>query len=150
MAGKVVAIWIKRFRKGPMDPVAAAAARKDLGLEGNANQGGSRQVTVISREAMECAARELGKPVDPSARRANVMVEGIELKNSRGRILRMGALRLQVGGETRPCERMEAAIPGLRAALDPDWRAGIYGTVLEDAVLKVGDPVQWEDSAAGL
>jgi MOSC domain-containing protein YiiM len=133
-----------------MDPVAAAAARRGLGLVGNANQGGTRQVTVISREAMEAAARELGRPVDPSVRRANVLVEGIDLKDSRGRILRMGELRLEVGGETRPCERMDAAIPGLKAALDPDWRAGLYGTVLEDAMVKVGDPVRWEDPAGRL
>jgi MOSC domain-containing protein YiiM len=133
-----------------MDPVVAAAARKGLGLVGNANQGGSRQVTVISREAVDAAARELGRPVDPSVRRANVLVEGIDLKDSRGRILRMGELRLEVGGETRPCERMDAAIPGLKAALDPDWRAGLYGTVLEDAVVKVGDPVRWEDPASRL
>ncbi len=145
MSGRVLAIWIKRFRKGPMDPVAAAAARRDLGLVGNANQGGRRQVTVISREALDAAARELGRPLDPSVRRANVLVEGIDLRESRGRVLRLGKLRLEVGGETRPCERMEAAVPGLRAALEPDWRAGVYGVVLEDAELRVGDPVAWEE-----
>lgn len=144
MNGSLLAIWLKRFRRGPMDSVSESLARQDQGLAGNANQGGKRQVTVITREAFDAVATDLGREVDPSARRANLMVSGIDLQNSRGRVLRVGHLRLLVQGETRPCERMDEALPGLRKALDPDWRGGIYATVLEDARIKVGDPVAWE------
>ena len=50
----------------------------------------------------------------------------------------------EIRGETRPCHLMEAAVDGLRGALDPDWRGGAYGVALGDAVINVGDVVAWE------
>ena len=57
------------------------------------------------------------RAADPSARRANLMVRGRELSESRGRILCVGASRILVRGETRPCRQMDEAFPGLQAAL---------------------------------
>lgn len=147
-SGKLEAIWIKRARKGPMDPVESASLVAEEGIVGNANQGGRRQVTVIEREAWARALESLGEPVEPSARRANLMVSGVELRETRDRILRVGACRIRVGGETRPCNRMDDAAPGLQDALDPEWRGGIYGVVLDDGEIRVGDPVAWETRPA--
>lgn len=121
----------------------------DRGLEGNANQGGRRQITIIERAAWERATTELGVPVDPSARRANVLVSGIELAESAGRVLRLGACRVRIGGETRPCGRMDEARAGLQEALRPGWRAGAYGVVLEGGPLVTGDPVGWDEAERG-
>ncbi|HEU5163226.1 MAG TPA: sulfurase, partial [Thermoanaerobaculia bacterium] len=86
--GEVAAIWIKRARGGPMDPASVANLVAGAGIAGNANQGGRRQVTVISEEAWSEALAELGVAVSPGARRANVLVRGIDLRESRGKILR--------------------------------------------------------------
>ncbi len=59
-------------------------------------------------------------------------------------MLRVGASRVQIYGETRPCHLMDEAHPGLQRALDPDWRGGVYGQVLADAEIAVGDAVGWE------
>lgn len=143
-AGILEAIWIKRAVRGPMDPVAGARAVRDRGLEGNADQGGKRQITVIEQEVFEQVSQELGQAVDAAARRANLMVSGIRLKESLSLTLCIGNLRLQIHGETRPCSRMDEAVAGLRQALEPDWRAGVYGVVLNQASIRVGDPVLWE------
>jgi MOSC domain-containing protein YiiM len=144
MPGEVVKIWLKRFKRGPMDPVMFAEAVPGRGLAGNANQGGKRQVTIIDADRWQEACAELGVDVDPTARRANLMLRGIDLENMRGHTLRVGPMRVRIYNETRPCERMDEAQPGLRAALQPRWRAGAYGEIVEGGVVKVGDPVEWE------
>jgi MOSC domain-containing protein YiiM len=141
------AIWLKRARRGPMDPQEEALAVAGRGLEGNADQGGQRQVTLIGSEAWGRAEAELGCVVDPLLRRANLLLRGVELRDSRGRVLRIGACRILLRGETRPCRRMEEAWPGLQAALEEEWRAGAYGEVLTGGQIRVGDPVAWESEA---
>ena len=86
---------------------------------------------------------ELGVKRDPALRRANILVSGISLAQTRGRILSIGDARLVVGGEVTPCERMEEAVPGLQAALRPDWRGGVFTQVLAGGVIHVGDRVEW-------
>ncbi len=142
---RVEAIWRKRARRGPMDPLEGAELVADVGLAGSANQGGRRQVTVISVEAWERATAALGREVDPAARRANLLVRGIELRDSRDRTLLVGACRILVGGETKPCNRMDEAAWGLQEALRPEWRGGVYGRVLEGGLIRLGDPVRWLD-----
>jgi MOSC domain-containing protein YiiM len=143
MAGRLEAIWIKRAHRGPMDPVAVARLVAGRGLAGNADQGRRRQVTLIERENWERLMRELGGTVSPAARRANLLLSGIRLAGTRDRIIHVGMCRLRVGGETKPCERMNEALQGLRNAMDVDWGGGVFGEVLDDGQIAVGDEVAW-------
>ena len=142
--GRLAAIWIKRVRRGPMDPVREAVLQAGRGIVGNANQGGRRQVTLIERERWDEQVASLGATLDPSKRRANLMVTGIPLANSRGRTLRIGTTRIRIFGETKPCELMEAALPGLRQVMYDNWGGGAFGEVLEGGPIAVGDSVVWE------
>ena len=146
-AGRVERLWIKRFRRGPMDAVTQAEAQAGRGLAGNADQGGRRQVTIIARGRWDRVNETLADDVDPALRRANVLVAGIDLEATRGRVLRIGPCRLRIRGETRPCERMDEGYQGLRAALDADWGGGAYADVLAGGLIAVGDPVEWEPDA---
>jgi len=141
--GTLEAIWLKRAHRGPMDPVPAAAVALGTGLVGNADAGGRRQVTLIARERWTAVQRRLGVSLPDDTRRANFLVRGLDLAGSRGRVLQIGACRIRIHGETRPCERMDEAHPGLRAAMEPDWGGGAYGEVLDDGTIAVGDTVRW-------
>ena len=141
--GRVETIWLKRGKRAPMDSVPRASAVSGRGLAGNANQGGKRQVTLLSADSWRDVVAELGAEVEPSLRRANLLLTGIDLRESRGRTLEVGGTRIRIYGETRPCNQMEEAHAGLRAALSPEWRGGAYGEVLADGEIAVGDRVAW-------
>jgi MOSC domain-containing protein YiiM len=140
-------MWIKRMKGGPMDPVQHAVLESGRGLAGNANRGGRRQVTILARERWHEVQRALGAPLDPAIRRANLLISGIDLEHSRGRVLCIGGTRLRINGETRPCWQMEEAYPGLQTALDPHWGGGAFAEVLEGGEIRLGDTVAWEGTA---
>jgi len=127
-----------------MDPCAEALLVAGAGIEGNTDRGGKRQVTLLARERWEELMAETGASLDPSARRANLLLSGVDLEESRGKRLRIGRCLLLVHGETRPCERMDEAWPGLRVAMQRRWGGGAYAEVLEGGLLAPGDPAAFE------
>jgi MOSC domain-containing protein YiiM len=142
--GKLTGIFTKRVHRGKMDPHAEAMLQTGRGLVGNADQGGLRQVTLLSEERWAEMTALVGAALGADARRANLIISGIDLYNSRGRTLMVGACRLKIGGETRPCEQMEEAARGLQAAMQDRWGGGAFAEVLEGGRIAVGDAVQWE------
>jgi MOSC domain-containing protein YiiM len=132
-----------------MDPQTSAVLVAGRGLEGNANQGGRRQVILLEEERWADALAELpetgAESLPPASRRANLLISGLRLEGSRGRILRIGPTRLQIWTECTPCRRMDEIQPGLQKALRPGWRGGACAQVLEGGEIQVGDEVAWED-----
>jgi MOSC domain-containing protein YiiM len=143
-AGRLEAIWIKRAHRGPMDEVAEATLVAQRGIEGNVDRSRRRQVTIIEREVWEALTNALGSDAPPSGRRANLMISGVRLANTRGRTLLVGATRLLIDGETTPCERMDEVAEGLRDLMRPNWGGGVFAQVLEDGIVTVGDVVALE------
>ena len=143
--GALLAIWIKRAKRGPMDPVAEATLATGRGIVGNADQGRRRQVTLLEQEVWSERMAMVDGDAPPVRRRANLLLRDVRLAGTRGRVLRVGACRLRIAGETKPCERMEEVHPGLERAMWPDWGGGAFAEVLDDGVIRVGDAVRWED-----
>jgi len=144
--GRLERIWIKRAHRGPMDGHQWARRVAGRGLDGNADQGGRRQVTILARERWASACAKLGEPLDPRERRANLLVSGIDLAETRDRVLLVGDCRIRILGETKPCARMDDVFPGLQEALRPAWGGGAYGEVLGEGEVAIGDQVRWEES----
>jgi MOSC domain-containing protein YiiM len=144
--GRVERLWVKRAHRGAMDARDSIELVAGRGVEESADRGGRRQVTLLEREVWDALVRELGSDAGPETRRANVLVSGIDLRASRGRVLRLGAARIRIAGEVKPCERMEEAVAGLRALMYPDWRGGAFGQILDGGVVAVGDVVAWEEA----
>jgi MOSC domain-containing protein YiiM len=137
-------IWIKRAHGGQMDPAARATLVVGRGIVGNADQGGTRQVTVMDLERWNELMDRLGADVETSARRANLVIDSLDLFDSRGKTLRVGGTRLRILGETRPCERMHEALPGLQTAMREQWGGGAFAEVVESGEIVVGDVVEWD------
>lgn len=91
-AGTLLNVWIKPARGEPMAAVETAKVFADSGLVGNSDQGGSRQITVLSAERWADVEADLGRTVEPSARRANLLVDGVELADTTGRTLQVLSL----------------------------------------------------------
>ena len=129
-----------------MDAAMTTALETGSGIVGNADRGGRRQVTLVSMERWHELMREVGASLGPEARRGNFVVSGIDLENTRGRLLAVGQCLLRIGGEARPCEQMEAAAPGLQAAMRSHWGGGAFAEVVRGGAIAVGDPVEWESA----
>lgn len=143
MAGRVEQIWIKRSKRGVMDAVQHASLIENKGIVGNANQRGRRQVTILESERWQEHLAALDASLDPSKRRANILVSGIALRDSRNQVLQIGAVRLRIAGETKPCERMDEALTGLQAVMRAAWGGGAFAIVLDDGDISVGDEVKF-------
>lgn len=102
---------------------------------------GKRQVTVLSEEAFDEACTELGANLPWTIRRANLLISGINLENSKGKSLQIGKVVLEITGETGPCYRMDEQFEGLKDALQPNWRGGVTCRVVSEGYISLGDEV---------
>ncbi len=146
LVGELMAIARKGQSRAPMEEVDSVQVTQEAGLEGDhcGRRPKNRQVTVISADVWAEVCAELGAEIAWTLRRANLLVRGVDLPRREGARLTIGALELQIGMETAPCYRMDEQHPGLTAALKPDWRGGVACRVLNDAEIRIGDPVAAE------
>lgn len=148
-SGRLIGVWVKRSHGGVMDAVMAGELVAGRGLRGNATQGGRRQVTLLSLPQWRALTAHLPGPPDPTVRRANLLVDGLDFTDCRGRVLAIGEARIRIFGETRPCYQMDEACPGLREALSPPWGGGAFGEVIVSGTIALGDEVRWIASNEG-
>lgn len=112
------------------------------GIDSENRKTGRREVTLLSFERWTQACHELGAELPWHTRRANLLIEGIDLGAALGRVLSIGSTQIRIHGETRPCGIMDAQHPGLKDILKPDVRGGVHGEVLVGGVICIGDAVQ--------
>jgi MOSC domain-containing protein YiiM len=104
-----------------------------------------RQVTLLERGDWTVALAEAGADIPWQERRSNLLIDGLDLPQTKGVRLRIGAdVVLEITRETDPCERMEKLAPGLKSALLPDWRGGACAMVIQGGTIAVGDAIRIE------
>jgi MOSC domain-containing protein YiiM len=137
--GRVLAIAVKSAEGGPMIEAQSASAVVDAGLAGNAKVAPHRGITFLSARQWRQIAVELKADIPWHLRRANVLLDADSLATLIGRTVALGEAQLVIKGETHPCGLMDQQHAGLRAALKPDCRGGVYGQVIRAGAFRVGD-----------
>ncbi len=140
--GTVKGIAVREASRAPMKEQHQVEVTTTQGIVQDYRGAGLRQVTFLDVGQWQEVLDELGVELPWYTRRANVLIEGLDLPATVGRRLQVGACRFAIGGETTPCERMEELQSGLRRVLIPGLRAGVWGKVLQGGPLRVGDDVQ--------
>ena len=133
-----------------METIESAAVTAAEGVHGDyrgaraaLKPGRKRQVSLIEAEGVAAAFAESGAELAWSDCRRNLLVEGLRIPRAPGTCVGIGAhLVIEITDECEPCERMDALHPGLRAALEPDWRGGFLGRVVEDGEIAIGDEIR--------
>ena len=140
--GILLDIGIKINRGSPVQLLDTANISEKTGIA-NDHRGNStkRQVTVLSKESWKSVCTSLATDLHWTNRRANLLISGIELKNSIGGHLIIGNVILEITGETTPCELMDKNHPGLKNALESNWYGGVTCKVIKGGKINKGDSV---------
>lgn len=143
--GELLQIYLRPEKHSEMKSVDYAQAIEGLGLSGDhfCKKNGKRQVTILAKEAWDDVCEELGDTPDPKLRRSNLLVRGLDLKGSTGRILKIGYVLILIEGETTPCRLMDDTKEGLKKALTSEWRGGVYGSVISGGPINKADRAVW-------
>jgi MOSC domain-containing protein YiiM len=145
--GVLVGIARHAFPKAPMELLEVVGVTVEGGLHGDFRGAvkpggrGKRQVTMMERIDWEAAMAELDHSIPWQERRANLLLDGIDIPQVAGTRLRIGTAEFEITVECDPCSRMETIAPGLKAALTPDWRGGACTRVRVAGRIAVGDRV---------
>src|SRR5919108_4954990 len=140
--GIVKGIAVRDASRAPMQEQQQVEVTLQQGIVQDYRGTGLRQVTFLDAGQWQEVLAELGIDLPWYTRRANVLIEGIDLPATVGRRLQVGACRFAIGGETTPCGRMDEIKPRLRRILRPAFRGGGWGEVLQGGPLRVGDEDQ--------
>ncbi|MEO9130751.1 MAG: MOSC domain-containing protein [Sphingomonas sp.] len=150
--GRVAGIARHAFPRAPMEVIDHVHLSVESGLAGDfrgavkPGRKAKRQVSLIERADWDTAMADLGVDHHWSVRRANLLVDGLDLPQQAGAIVRIGdEVVLEITVECDPCSRMEEIEPGLKAALTPDWRGGALARVISGGEIRIGDDIRVEE-----
>lgn len=148
-SGIVRAIAFRPTDSDPMREIEECRVLVNRGLELENRPPGKRSLTLLSRESWSDTCRDLQADLPWWIRRANLLVEGFDLAASIEHTVEIGAIRVYIHDETRPCKLMDEQHEGLRAALKSEFRGGVFGQVLNEGVIRIGDEIRLTISGNG-
>jgi MOSC domain-containing protein YiiM len=145
MTGVLLGIAFKRARRGVVEAVAQSSLSVSAGVANDrlGSVSKRRQVTVLRAEDWADACADIGVNLPWTARRANLLVEGLpSFKGKTGEQIRIRDCVLEITGETDPCSRMGESHIALPDALTPNWRGGATCRVIFGGEVAAGDAVE--------
>lgn len=155
-SGSVLSIFIASDPSGSMVSVPEVRAFADRGLEGdrffraswNAANRPDKAVSLIEKEVLELAAKELGVASIADKTRRNIVTRGVPLIELLHREFVLGGVLMRGIRLFEPCGHLEkvSKVPGIFKALER--RSGLKAAILSDGVIHVGDKIALQPTAA--
>lgn len=140
--GVLAGIARREKKLAPMETLESAEISAETGVANDSRgKPGKRQVTLLSAYDWQAACDEVGQDVAWTTRRANLFIEDFDLPKKAGQLIIIGDVRLRTTVEIDPCSRMDDQCPGLKKALQPNWRGGVGCEVLQGGTIRIGDTV---------
>ncbi|MEZ4648445.1 MAG: MOSC domain-containing protein [Candidatus Eisenbacteria bacterium] len=140
MEHRVLRLWYRPSPGATPIEVESLELLAGQGVDLDHTKGSMRHVTIVFEDDWRQAASDAGRAdLDPVGRRANVLLSGGGGQSWIKRWVRLGPSLFEVKGITAPCEVMDEFHPGLKDALKPNARAGVWGRLHEGGTLRVGD-----------
>lgn len=139
--GTVLALALRPTKGQTVDLQDGLELSPKQGVIGDHGTSKKRQVTFLDKAAWQTACEEVGVEIEWTKRRSNVLVSGLDLPKLVGSEIRVGSALVEIIGEVFPCHNMDAVQQGLKLALKPQWRGGVYGRVVGEGEVTVGDQI---------
>lgn len=146
MTSNVIGLARRAESGAPMEELDEILVTPELGVLGDCKgrRWPKRGVTILARESWDRALLSLSGISGPpdlhwTKRKANILVQGVELPRGEGALIAIGGALLEVTDETFPCHKMDLAYPGLMQALEEDWRGGVTCRVVSGGSISCGD-----------
>jgi MOSC domain-containing protein YiiM len=141
--GKVISISIAGEMGAPMQDLQEVRALAGRGLEGDryldAEHG--TQATLIAAEAIDAMAEEAGYAITYSEARRNIVTRDVPLNDLLDKEFKVGEVMMRGIRLSEPCEHL-ASLTDQRILRGLVHRAGLKAEILNDGVIRVGDPVR--------
>lgn len=138
----LIGIATHKVSKGLMETRQSAIVGESGIVGDKPRSSRKRKITVLSLESWNDARYAVGSQPRWTVRRANLLVAGIRFGPEHvGKLLKIGDVVLRIELECEPCSRMDDQVPGLTAALTPEWRGGVTCSVVCGGEIHVLDEV---------
>lgn len=143
---KVIAVCVSERKGVCKKEVPQITLRRDHGIVGDAHAGNwHRQISLLANESVD-TMRRLGLTLRPGAFAENIVTQGLELKSLPvGTRLRVGEALLEVTQIGKECHNDCAIRKATGKCVMPT--EGIFAIVIEEGVVRPGDPIRLEESA---
>ncbi len=141
--GRVEWIAVRPARGVAMQVVQQLAVDPATGPSGDryAGRSGNRHLSLLQYEHLPVIASVLGvTSVDPALLRRNFLISGINLVALKQKIVRIGAVLIEVTGPCHPCSRMETQL-GAGGYNAMRGHGGVTARILEAGTIRIGDSV---------
>ncbi len=152
---EIISIYTAPKAKAPMEAFSYAQAVAGRGLQGDRYFKGegtfsetveapSYEVTLIESELVEAFNARSEVVLEPYAFRRNLLTKGVSLNALVGKTFRVGEVTLKGTRLCEPCNHLATIVR--KDVLQMVHQAGLRAGIVSSGTIRVGDPIQIEES----